>query len=371
MNRSVGRWRLLTTLLFSATALAVAGIAIYQVAARHWRVQPTFHVRARFESISGLAVGHPVRLQGIDAGVVERVIPPMQPGDTVELILRLDEKLHPLVRTDAIARIVSEGLVGTKAVELTPGKPDAPQVADFDPIHSEQPVALADILKRASSSLDRLDAVSRSAEQGLGEITAITSSIRRGDGTLGKLVHDETIYDNLVSVSHRGERSLAALEENLEALKQTWPISRYFNNRAYLDRERVLFQPGSTKNSRSLSAELLFEPGQAILTPNGRAQLDEVARWFQKSSQPKSEVVIAAFTDQNRDHDLADILTQDQADAVRNYLVEKHSIEYVSFWRRRKVASVGFGTHHPKTLDNEQPDQLTRRVEIILFTPQT
>ncbi len=39
--------------------------------------------------------------------------------------------------------------------------------------------------------------------------------------------------------------ALTALDENLTALKQTWPLSRYFDQRAYLDRDRVLFQPGA------------------------------------------------------------------------------------------------------------------------------
>ena len=43
--------------------------------------------------------------------------------------MRIDDRLKPLIRTDAVARIVSEGMVGAKAVELTPGRPDAPASA--------------------------------------------------------------------------------------------------------------------------------------------------------------------------------------------------------------------------------------------------
>ena len=137
--------------------LALAGFGLYQVAGRHWRVQPTFRVRAQFETIGGLEVGHRVRLQGIDAGVVERVVAPGEPGQPVELVLRIDERLRPLVRTDAVARIVSEGLVGAKVVELTPGRPDAPPVAELDRIASERPIEMTDLLKKAAGSLARLE----------------------------------------------------------------------------------------------------------------------------------------------------------------------------------------------------------------------
>ncbi len=172
------------------------------------------------------------------------------------------------------------------------------------------------------------------------------------------------------ALSRRGERTLTALEENLDALKQTWPLSRYFDRRAYLDRERVLFQPGSQRNSRALRADELFEPGRSVLTPVGRTRLDEVGRWCKQASRPGSQVVIAAFTDDDRDEDLAEILTQEQADAVRKYLVNKHSIQSAGWFKRRKVAAVGFGTHAPRTLDPAPADQPARRVEIILFTPQ-
>ena len=126
MLREIPRWRALASASFAIAVLALGSFGLYQVAGRQWRVQPTFHVRARFETISGIEVGHRVRIQGIDSGVVEKVIPPREPGGPVELVLRLDERLRGLVRTDAVARIVSEGLVGAKLIELTPGKPDAP-----------------------------------------------------------------------------------------------------------------------------------------------------------------------------------------------------------------------------------------------------
>ena len=106
-------------------------------------------------------------------------------------MLRIDERLRPLIRTDAVARIVSEGLVGAKVVELTPGRPDAPRVGELDRIASERPIEMTDLLKKAASSLARLDAATQAAEKGLGELTAIAGSIRRGEGSLGKLVRDD------------------------------------------------------------------------------------------------------------------------------------------------------------------------------------
>jgi len=64
-------------------------------------------------------------------------------------------------------------------------------------------------------------------------------------------------------------------------------------------------------------------------------------------------------------------LCEGHADSVRKYLVEKHGIDSAGWFRSRKVAAVGFGTRVPRLLDPPSTQLPPRRVEIILFTPQT
>jgi phospholipid/cholesterol/gamma-HCH transport system substrate-binding protein len=343
------------------------------VARRHWQWQDTFRVRAEFATIGGLEPGGKVRVQGIDAGVAEAIIPPTAPGRPVTVVLRLDARLRPLVRADALARIGTQGVVGAKVVEIVPGQADAPPLGAGATLRSEAPIEVADLLRDASSSLKRLDAVAADAHVGLGEINEIAASIRAGKGSLGRLVQDDEAYNKLVALSTRGEKTLGDLEENLAALKRTWPLSRYFNDRAFYDRDRVLFQPGAEREARTLAESDLFQPGRAVLTAAGQRQLDGVAEWFKHLGRPKStEIVIAAFTDDgSRGQDLAQALTQEQAEAVRKYLVGRHSLDWNGFWStRRKIAAVGFGTQAPRSADDASSGRPARRVEIILFTPQ-
>lgn len=374
MSPQISRTRALLNAALVLAVLVVAGYGVVQVARRHWQWQPTFRVGAEFATIAGLEVGNRVRVQGIDAGVVEAIVPPPRAGDTVRLVLRLDDRLRPLVRSDATATIATQGVVGAKVVEIVPGSANAPALAEGGMIRSESPRELTDLLEQASESLRRVDVVARRADEGLGEINAIAAGIRRGEGTLGKLVRDDEAYRTLVRLSGRTERTLDDLDENLAALKRTWPLSRYFNQRGFADRDRVLFQPGAERESRTLKTDDLFEPGRAVLTAGGQERLDGVAAWFKELHRSRTtEIVIAVFTDDEVGNaDLAQMLTQEQAEAVRAYLIKRHGIDSAGFWSTRKVAAVGFGTETPRTLADAAPqNQPARRVEIILFTPQT
>jgi phospholipid/cholesterol/gamma-HCH transport system substrate-binding protein len=372
MKRAISLTRALWSAGFVLAALAVAGSGVVLVSHRQWRMRPTFLARADFATIGGINPGDRVRVQGMDAGVVEKIEAPPAPGGLVTLWFRIDERLKPLVRSDATAQIASQGVVGAKVVEIRPGRADAPALPDSGRIAAEATPELSDLVRDATGVLKRVDAVAQAAEKGLVEVNAIASSISAGKGSLGRLIQDEEAYRKLLALSDRGTRTLNDLEENLAALKRTWPLSRYFDDRAFYDRERVLFKPGSDRESKSLMLDQVFEPGRSVLTPGGRILLDEVALWFKRAKKTKTEVVIAAFSDDRRDPDLTQMLTQEQADAVRTYLVNRHAIDAAGWFGTRKIASIGFGTQVPRTIaDASEAIPAGRRVEIILFTPRT
>lgn len=370
MRRAAGPVRAFVNGLLCLAILGAAGFGAWRVAGRHWQVQETFRVRADFRSIGGVEEGGRVFVQGIDAGVVEAIVPPSAPGEPVALVLRVDARLRPLVRSDAVARIAAQGVVGSKVVEIRPGSAGAPPLPPDGAIGTEEAPELADLLTDARSSLQRVDAAATAAERGLAEITAVATSIREGEGTLGRLVRDDEAYRRLVRLTSEGERTLDDLNDNLDALKHTWPISGYFNKRAYFDRDRALYQPGADRESRTLEAAELFERGRAVLTAAGRRHLDEVAAWLEPRLKSESELVIASFTDESLDEDLAQVLTQERSEAVRRYLIDRHRVNAAGWFRSRKVAAIGFGTQAARSVPAPLGALPGSRVEIVMFTPR-
>lgn len=376
MHREIGWPRALVNALFALAALGLAALGTLEISRRQWRWQETFTANAAFSSIAGLEVGARVFIQGLDAGAVEAITPPTVPGGAITVRLRVDERLRPLVRSDATARIGTQGIVGAKVLEVLPGERDAAPLAADHVLKGITPRDVADLLDSASKSLARVERVAGAAETGLGEINDIAATIRRGEGTLGRLVKDDEAYRRLLALSDRGETTLQDLSDNLSALKKTWPFTRYFDRRGFDDFDRVLYQPRSDREMQVLTEADLFEPGLAILTQGGRQSLDQVASWFKAMNKPRtSEIVIAAFTDRapRDDEGLARILTQDQAEAVKAYLVEHHRLQSTGWFSpARKIAAVGFGTQTPRLPDAEASivHLPARRVEVLVFTPR-
>ena len=373
MPREIRPRRALLNATLALTILGVAGFGAARIAARHWRWQATFTTQVAFPQVGGLEVGGKVRVQGIDAGVVAAIVPPQAPGGPVVVVLQIDATLRNLVRSDASARITAAGIVGGKVIEIVPGLATAAPLSEAGSLKAEPAFELTDLLRDASAALARIDAAATTAEHGLAEINALVADVRQGRGSLGKFVRDDEAYQRLISMSSRGEKAMVDLDENLAALKQTWPVSRYFNGRGFEDRERVLFRPGADRETRTLRGDDLFEPTRAVLTGLGRRQLDEFARWFLNLNRPKTtDIVIAAFTDDARgDEELAQALTQEQAESVRKYLISRHGIDAVGWFSSRKVAAVGFGTQTPRAEAEMAANPPLKRVEIILFTPRT
>jgi phospholipid/cholesterol/gamma-HCH transport system substrate-binding protein len=369
----MSRPRAIANAIGALALIALAVVAGVAIAQKRWHARAMFDLAVDFPRVAGLASGDAVRVQGLEAGLVRDIEPPHVPGQPVRVLLRLDERMRPLVRRDAKARIAPRGPLGGQVVEIEPGDPNSPTLAPGAGLVGSSPEGLDELIQAGRAAASRLDQLAVKAGDSLEELNQIATSVRKGEGTIGRLVQDPEAYDRLVELESRAGRVLHDLEDNLEALKRVWPLSRHFDARGYSDFERTLYQPGAERESQVLSAESLFEPGRAVLTAGGRGLLDGYAGSFKSHTHPGStQIVIAAFTDDaTQGEERARILTEEQALAVRRYLLDHHGLGSLGPFQSRRVAALGCGTWKPPAEPGAATGELpARRVEILLFTPQ-
>jgi len=103
----------------------------------------TYRLNALFTSVSGLRVGSPVNMFGIEVGRVDRLVMDQDSQQAkVEMTLRKDVKVYE----DAIASIKTEGLIGDKFVSIQPGGSGEQLKPGGTIIQTQPAVDVADII---------------------------------------------------------------------------------------------------------------------------------------------------------------------------------------------------------------------------------
>ena len=198
--------------LLALAGIALFVVALFAIANRSFLLSDTFLLRARFNRVAGLVPGAPVQFQGVNVGRVESVQLPPEPGGQIEVTMAIKEEARRVIHARTQAQIKSEGLVGQQIVVLVnpPGVQGEP-VSEGDLIVGVDPFDLFEITDRTLASVQRFEDAANAFRQ-------IMLDVRAGEGTLGKLIYDPTLYDEFVATTNETRRVLNNLANNAEAL---------------------------------------------------------------------------------------------------------------------------------------------------------
>ena len=189
------RWaqlRVGLTVLFAAITLAVL---IFLMTGTTGIFSRKMTLLAYVDNAGGLRDGAPVRLQGVDIGNVMaiRVVPEHTPNP-VEIKMRISTKnnYNQFVRKDSSAALSTAGVLGETFVDINSiGSKGAPAV-DGDVLKSENVPDLQDVVRSSQGTLQNVDTLIRRADR-------IVAAIETGEGSIGKLIYDKSLYNNLNS----------------------------------------------------------------------------------------------------------------------------------------------------------------------------
>src|SRR5229473_2833198 len=152
-----------------------------------------------------LAVGAPVRLDGVEIGNVEKIrLVPRQTGKppdrmhNIEVDIRIDARYQGDVLTDSTSSLVTEGLLGNRYVNVQRGYTGIP-LKEGQAIPGTEEKAIKEVVERSADVLANLKALSE-------EIQDIVGDVHEGKGSIGKLLHDDQAYNHLNSILAKGDQ---------------------------------------------------------------------------------------------------------------------------------------------------------------------
>ena len=227
---------------FIIATLAILAIGIFIIGDRQYLFSNTYQLKAKFATVVGLNEGAEVRVGGVHSGTVRRIDLPKNPTDKITVLMDLQRSTHDIIKQDSVAAIQTEGLLGNEYVSITFGGAQALNVRDGDTIASEPPLVLADIIKKANVIMDSTKEAVANTTVATANLKSITAKIDDGQGTIGALVNNKEMYNDLQATTVglkdatvHAQAGIADFQENMEALKQNFLLRGYFKKRGYED----------------------------------------------------------------------------------------------------------------------------------------
>ncbi|MGZ4047043.1 MAG: MlaD family protein, partial [Bacteroidia bacterium] len=183
---------------------------------------PVFNLNTTFKNISGLEVGNNVRFSGINVGTVENIR--IINDTTVKVYLIIDKDVQEFIKTDSYVKIGSDGLIGDKIANITQGSSKGRTVSEGQYLKSIEPLETDAIMANLNATGENATIIS-------GELAEILHKVNTGNGTIGRLLHDSTIADNLGQTIRYLKRSSKGLDENMEAAKHNILFRGFFKKK--------------------------------------------------------------------------------------------------------------------------------------------
>lgn len=199
--------------IFVFLGLIILAIAIFMIGDKDALFSSTFKVRAYFHDTQGLKNGATVRLSGIDVGTVSNIEIVNDTTGRVEVLMDIKEDVARFIRTDTRATIETEGLVGNKVVVIKIGTSSAERVKDGGVIQTREPVGFAQVIEETQGIMKYTKEMTK-------DLSEIVARVNRGEGSIGKFLADEELYNDAAQLTKRADSSLQQITVEIKAMTE-------------------------------------------------------------------------------------------------------------------------------------------------------
>lgn len=161
---------------------------------------------SHFSDISGLRLGAPVQLAGINVGTVHKILfDETLEKKKVKLVLKINKKYQERIRADSEGSIVTQGLLGDKIVFITVGSTDKPVLKDGDELAVGSPSGFFQLLAKGGTLIDSITEVA-------GNVNLILNEVKHGKGLLHGVIYDQNMMDDIAAMARNAEEASVELE---------------------------------------------------------------------------------------------------------------------------------------------------------------
>lgn len=196
--------------LFVVGGLALFVLAIFIIGKQKNLFNPVFKLTTTFYNVSGLQVGNNIRFSGINVGTVDNIS--IVNDSTVRVDMLVRREVKQFIKSDCIVAIGSEGLIGDRLLIITQGSPEAGLARDGEELKSVEPVETDAIIASLKVTAGHVEVITK-------ELAMVMLKVNTGHGTLGRLIHDSIIAQNINSTVANFQSSSQQLDNMMLSTK--------------------------------------------------------------------------------------------------------------------------------------------------------
>lgn len=153
---------------------------------------PGYLVGVRFRSANGIEPGAPVHVAGVVSGELKDIKVSFEEGNTF-VDLRVWIKEGTQIPGNSLAEIKTLGLLGEKYLDILPQPNAEGFLKQGDLLTGKDPVSMDDVVARSHQLVGRLETAADS-------LNHILERIEAGEGTVGKLLAEDTLHQQMVDL---------------------------------------------------------------------------------------------------------------------------------------------------------------------------
>jgi phospholipid/cholesterol/gamma-HCH transport system substrate-binding protein len=290
--------------LFVLFGLAVLGFLIINSTGNFNPFEKKLKLKARFATAEGLREGAEVQLAGVHIGKVDevRLLPPDSPdNEKIETVMTVVENLdgRPIaerIRTDSTAQLVAMSLLANdKMINISPGSAQGTPVQENHTLPSSEPMSIGKLTETGNELLTQINKMAIPANE-------ILNKANRGEGTLGRIVNDESLYKNLDATIGETKATMLKLQTTVDQVNSgNGSAGKLLNDPAlYNNMNRTVVQLEAISNDlrrgrgtagKLLSDDALYNDTRAAVQDvrNSVQRLNNVAESFETIARDLNE----------------------------------------------------------------------------------
>lgn len=152
----------------------------------HSTFQKKMTISTVFDDVNGLVDGNNIWFSGVKIGTVKKM--EFYGKSQVKVVMNINIESQQYIRKDAKVKVSTDGLIGNKILVIYGGSAAAPEVQEGDTLANEKMLTTEDMM--ATLQKNNLN------------ILKLTQKLADGEGTLGKLLTSDSVYNSIAATAN-------------------------------------------------------------------------------------------------------------------------------------------------------------------------